>query len=119
MTSINKSIDLIRERVVLDHTKRKWVRIISRNISERLPAEKVKEAEEFYRPYFKLNPCFHEFYAGKPGNLMSDIFQTICGMGSLTTTLTIKRWLQYLIISAFIRVSLGIFVSKQGILPIG
>ena len=47
MTSINKSIDLIRERVVLDHTKRKWVRIISRNISERLPAEKVKEAEEF------------------------------------------------------------------------
>lgn len=67
LSSMNQGIDSIRDGIVVYHTKKKWARIISKNVCEQLPVDKKKECADFYRPYFKINPCFHEFYIEKTG----------------------------------------------------
>ena len=67
MNSLNQRIEKTRESIVINHTKRKWVRIVSENVNIHLSPEKVEECKAFYKPYFPLNICFHEFYTEKTG----------------------------------------------------
>ena len=67
MNSINQSFDKTREHIVVNHTKRKWIKIVSGNVTTHLPSDKVEECKNYYKPYYPLNVCFHEFYTEKTG----------------------------------------------------
>lgn len=67
MNSINQNIDKTCERIVVNHTKRKWISIVSENVVTHLSPDKAEKCKAFYKLYYSLNICLHEFYTEKIG----------------------------------------------------
>ena len=67
LKAFNRKLDAISVGGAVFFTKRKWVKIVARKTTKSLSKEQKAQCKNFYKPYFKLNTCFHTFYTEKTG----------------------------------------------------